>query len=285
MDTMNSTIEERNKAIIKKVLFEGDNHNVAILEEVCSPDYKMYFPSTAEPLSLKEHIALWTAFNIAFPDLKHTVHESIAEGDFVTQRETLSGTHKGSFQGIPPTGKKIEMSATCIWRFSNGKIVEYWADGDMLGLMQQLGMELHSKTDHTMDLKEEEEKIKEVWYNISEYGAKGDWENYKQAINQSDRVQVIHPGWSEWLNGWEEFTAKYRPMLEEGIGWIERKNELVNINISKGGDMAWANVVFNFSFKSSPEEQNEMWEAVVFEKINGRWQVVMVMACSVPENQ
>ena len=137
--------EEQNKAIIQKVLKEGDNNNVAILEEVCSPDYKMYFPSTTKPISLKEHIELWNAFITAFPDLKHTVHESIAKGNFVVQRETLSGTHNGTFQGIPPTGKKIELSAICMWRFSNGKIVEYWADSDMLGMMQQLGMELQMK--------------------------------------------------------------------------------------------------------------------------------------------
>ena len=138
-------IEEQNKALIQKILIEGDKHNIAILEEVCSPDYKMYFPSNAEPISLEKHIELWNAFIIAFPDLKHTIHESVAEGNIVTTRETLSGTHEGDFQSIPPTGNKFEFSSICMWKFSNGKLVEYWADGDILGLMQQLGMELQMK--------------------------------------------------------------------------------------------------------------------------------------------
>ena len=137
--------EKQNKALVQKILEEGDKHNIGILDEICSPDYKMYFPSNAEPISLEQHKELFNAFLIAFPDLKHTIHESVAEGNFVSTRETLSGTHEGEFQGIPPTGNRFEFSAICMWKFSDGKLVEYWSDGDILGLMQQLGMELQMK--------------------------------------------------------------------------------------------------------------------------------------------
>jgi len=138
-------IEEQNKSLVQRIIEEGDKNGAAILDEVCTSDYKMYFPGNAEPISLEEHKELWTAFIIAFPDLKHRIDEFIAEGDMVSTRETLSGTHKGEFQGIPPTGNKFEFSAICIWRFSDGKLVEYWSDGDILGLMHQLGMKLQMK--------------------------------------------------------------------------------------------------------------------------------------------
>jgi len=135
-------IEEQNKALVGRLLKEVDTNGTAILDEVCASDYKMYFPSNSKGISLKEHKELNRAFYTAFPDFKHTIDEAIAEGDIVSTRETMRGTHEGEFQGILPTHNKFEFSAICMWRFSNGKLVEYWADGDMLGMMKQLGMEL-----------------------------------------------------------------------------------------------------------------------------------------------
>ena len=135
-------IEVQNKALVQRILEEGDKSGPAILDEVCTSDYKMHWPSRAEPINLEEHKKLWKAFRDAFPDLTHRIDEFVAKGDMVSTRETVSGTHEGEFQGILPTGKKFEFSAICIWRFSDGRLAEYWADGDVLSLMQQLGMEL-----------------------------------------------------------------------------------------------------------------------------------------------
>jgi predicted ester cyclase len=136
---------EQNKALVKRILEEGDKYGTAILDEVCSPSYKMYFPGNAKPISLDEHKMVWQTFIDAFPDLNHEIIDFIAEGDKVSTREILRGTHKGEFEGIPPTGNKFEMSAICVWRFSNGKLEEYWADADILGLIRQLGIELMSR--------------------------------------------------------------------------------------------------------------------------------------------
>jgi len=141
----NTEIEEQNKALVQRILAEGDKRGVSILDEVCTSDYKMYWPSNGKPINLEEHKVVWQGFITAFPDLNHTIDAIIAEGDMVSTREALRGTHQGEFMGIPPTGKKFEMSAICLWRFSDGKLVEYWADGDMMGLMMQLGMELKPK--------------------------------------------------------------------------------------------------------------------------------------------
>ncbi len=140
------TTQEQNKAIVQRILSEGDKGGAGILDEVCAPGYKMYFPSNAEPIGLDEHKQLWRSFISAFPDMEHTIHQSIAEGDVVATRETLRGTHKGEFQGIPPRGKTVVFSAVCLWRFADGKLVEYRVDADMVGLFQQLGMALEPAT-------------------------------------------------------------------------------------------------------------------------------------------
>jgi len=52
---------------------------------------------------------------------------------------THSGTHKGEFMGIPPTGKRVSIEETFFFRIAAGKIAEYWGQQDTMGMMQQLG--------------------------------------------------------------------------------------------------------------------------------------------------
>lgn len=76
----------------------------------------------------------------AFPDFHDTVEDLIAENDKVVLRVTCTGTHKGEFMGVPPTGKQVTVSAIAIYRFAGGKAVEHWNVTDRLSLMQQLGV-------------------------------------------------------------------------------------------------------------------------------------------------
>lgn len=65
--------------------------------------------------------------------------DALAEGDTVSVRFTGRGTHQGTFNGIPPTGKQITFAGQAIYRIADGKIQEGWALFDALGLLQQLG--------------------------------------------------------------------------------------------------------------------------------------------------
>jgi predicted ester cyclase len=86
---------------------------------------------------MKQEIA-W--FRNAVPDLTYTVVDQVAEGDKVVTRYTASGTHQGEFFGVAPTGNRIEMSGIQVDRFDEGsKLVEEWAQYDLLGAMRQMG--------------------------------------------------------------------------------------------------------------------------------------------------
>jgi predicted ester cyclase len=75
----------------------------------------------------------------AFPDLKLTIEQMVAEGDKVAFREIAEGTHKGEFMGIAPTDKKFKMINACILKIVDGKWAEAWTTMDEFNLMQQLG--------------------------------------------------------------------------------------------------------------------------------------------------
>ena len=69
------------------------------------------------------------------------VEDVIAEGDKTVARITTTGTHRGDFMGIPPTGSTVEMQLIDIMRFDGaGQVCEHWGVADMLSLMQQLGV-------------------------------------------------------------------------------------------------------------------------------------------------
>src|SRR5215475_5531953 len=83
----------------------------------------------------KFYSALWGGF----PDLTLHIDELVGEGDKVVWRVTASGTHNGTFQGVPATGKSVTFGAHYTFRFADGKIIERWSTIDRLSLLVQLG--------------------------------------------------------------------------------------------------------------------------------------------------
>jgi len=76
----------------------------------------------------------------AFPDLRLTVEDVLAEGDMTAARVGFRGTHTGSFQGLPPTGRAVDFSAIEINRMEDGRVAEHWVQMDQLAMLQQLGL-------------------------------------------------------------------------------------------------------------------------------------------------
>jgi predicted ester cyclase len=78
-------------------------------------------------------------FLTAIPDMKVTFDDQLVDGDTVVTRWTIKGTNDGPLMSMPATGKPVTASGISIDRVANGKVVEHWAQFDMLGMMQQLG--------------------------------------------------------------------------------------------------------------------------------------------------
>ena len=133
---------EETKAASRRVaeeVFNGGNLDLA--DQLYAPDYVLHDPSIPEDLHGPEGIKQYATMSLgAFPDARVTVEDQVAEGDKVVARWTATGTHTGDLMGIPPKGRRIEISGITISRFSGGKIAEDWYQSDDLGMMQQFGV-------------------------------------------------------------------------------------------------------------------------------------------------
>lgn len=133
--------KEQNKVLLSRMIKEVFNQGkTGLIDDLLAPDFVEHeeLPPGIPPgrEGLKQVSSL---FRRAFPDLKVRIDDTIADGDKVVVRCTWSGTHKGEFMGIPPTGKSVSFGVIDIVRFAGGMIVEHWGQMDAMRMMQQLG--------------------------------------------------------------------------------------------------------------------------------------------------
>jgi steroid delta-isomerase-like uncharacterized protein len=132
---------EENKAIVRRFL-EGifSQGNPDVVDELAGPDFVVHDPSSeagqVAAEGVKESIA-WS--HSAFPDLRVTIEDQVAEGDKVATRWRVRGTHQGEMMGVSATGKQVTFTGTQTDYISGGKIVESWSNWDTLGMLGQIG--------------------------------------------------------------------------------------------------------------------------------------------------
>lgn len=129
-----------NKALVAKRFEELDNGNLRVLDELFTTDYRLHFPGAEAPLDLERTKQFYATLYSAFPDLRHTIEEQLAEGDKVVTRWTARGTHRGNLMGRGPTGAEIVFSGINIYRIADGKLAESHVNWDVIGVAHQLGL-------------------------------------------------------------------------------------------------------------------------------------------------
>jgi steroid delta-isomerase-like uncharacterized protein len=131
---------EQNKAVIRHFIEGGlSGHSFETIEGLLAPTYTNYMPGAPSPITRENYRPALEEFFTAFPDIRVEIHEMIAEGDAVATRYTMHGTHQGSFQGIPATGKRFSVTGTSFYHVKDGKMVDDYPGFDALSLLQQLG--------------------------------------------------------------------------------------------------------------------------------------------------
>jgi steroid delta-isomerase-like uncharacterized protein len=132
-------MNEMNKTIAQQTMDALHNRDLDGVRALVAPDARFY-GWAPEPLDADGHKGFMSALLAAFSDSKFIVDDVIAEGDKVAVRHRLQGTHQAAFQGIPATGKSVEVNGIVIFRIANGKIAEAWLNADIMGMLQQLGV-------------------------------------------------------------------------------------------------------------------------------------------------
>lgn len=133
---------EDNKTQTRQIIDQGWNKgNMEALDRLIAPNFVNHTPGNPNETrdDFKQRIQMVRS---AFPDWVLTVEDMLAERDCVVTRWRAHGTHLGSFRGIPPTGKRVEVTGIAVDRVIAGARVEGWVQWDMLGLLQQLGAKL-----------------------------------------------------------------------------------------------------------------------------------------------
>jgi steroid delta-isomerase-like uncharacterized protein len=136
-----------NVALIRRIFAQVWNKgNITIVGEIVSPKYTGHDPVIKHEPGIKAFGQHACQIRATFPDIKFTIEDLLEADGKVAVRWSAQGTHKATFLGVPPTGKRVNVTGVTVMRVSRGKLLESWANWDALGMMQQLGVNVLQTT-------------------------------------------------------------------------------------------------------------------------------------------
>jgi steroid delta-isomerase-like uncharacterized protein len=133
-------MSEANKQLVRRLIEEAQQGgNLAVVEDLLAEDFVDHTPLPGLPPTRDGVSMLFAAMRHAFPDLRVTIEEQIADDDKVATRKTFEGTHRAPFLGIEATGRLVRFEVIDILTVRGGKIREHRVVADQLTLLRQLG--------------------------------------------------------------------------------------------------------------------------------------------------
>lgn len=128
-------------AIVRRGYDEAWNQGrLEVLDELLSPDFVAHDPTAPTGEVQRDAVRdLLQQLRSAFPDLHREACDAVAQGDKIAVRWEVTGTHRGPFAGLPPTGRRVRTTGLTLYRIADGQIAEEWVEFDSAGLMRQLG--------------------------------------------------------------------------------------------------------------------------------------------------
>jgi len=131
---------EANKLVIRRFTEELINTaSTAVAAELVAPDAEFHIGSPEPLIGPDGVLTIVNMMRSGFPDIQWSLDDVVAEGDKVAARFTMRGTHKGTFFGVPATGKQIVGRSTSFYRLADGMIVDDQGLPDVLGILRQIG--------------------------------------------------------------------------------------------------------------------------------------------------
>lgn len=135
------SVEEINKESIRRCTEEVFNKgNLSVIPEVIHPDFVAFGSDGPMYRGLEAFKQMAESSFKAFPDMHYKIEDMFAEGDRLAVRYTYTGTFKGEWMGIPPTGKKYNITTAYLCKMKDGKQLEVWGYTDLFTFFRQLGI-------------------------------------------------------------------------------------------------------------------------------------------------
>ena len=134
--------QEKNIKAQEKFAEAINTGNLELIREVVDKNVKDHDPAPMQGPGPQGFIDFFSMMRTAFPDLKAEVEQMVTDKENVSFAYTVSGTHKGEFMGVSPTGKQFSVRGMQIGRFEGGKLIERWGSSDELGILKQLGVQV-----------------------------------------------------------------------------------------------------------------------------------------------
>src|SRR5208282_459896 len=116
-----------------------NNGELELLRDVIASDVVDHDPAPDQGAGPEGYIRMFAALRTSFPDLAISAAQVVTDEDKIAIAYTMTGTQKGEFLGVAPTGRKIHARGVQIARFRDGKMVERWGSSDQLGILEQIG--------------------------------------------------------------------------------------------------------------------------------------------------
>ena len=119
-------------------------HDINAFAALFADDYVNHQVSAAAPkpaagLTAKQAtVGFFAARLEGIPDLSVAIETSLASGDMAAASFLYTGTHKGVYFGVAPTGRSLRFTSCDIFRIRDDKIAEHWGMGDIAGTLAQL---------------------------------------------------------------------------------------------------------------------------------------------------
>ena len=143
-----STLAQQNLALVHRMVEALNAHDLEAQNEFWTEDMIWHGPpgfGDIHGLEAFKHEVVKT-FYTAFPDFNGGVDIELADDNWVAATGTVTGTHQGTWFGIPATGKRVQMRYSDFWHIENGKLAENWVMIDHVGVLEQLGADPMSVT-------------------------------------------------------------------------------------------------------------------------------------------
>jgi steroid delta-isomerase-like uncharacterized protein len=115
--------------------------NLELIESVYAPDFVAHWPASSEIPERRGIDGIRSGLmrtRTAFPDGHERVLDLFGSADKVASRYVSTGTHRGTYRGIEPTGRRVEIQEISIFRIAGDRVAEQWCMLDELARLQQL---------------------------------------------------------------------------------------------------------------------------------------------------